>query len=959
MTVTVGRKKQIIILGCLAVCVTVFLAVLLGALAGGFGQRAPQLVFASEQEEFVYDGQPHRGSKWKLVEGGLARGYTVSAEFTAERTEAGSCENAFTVSVLDENGNAVTDTYEIGYQFGTLEILPREIVLSTPSAEKEYDGSPLTAGGTELVSGSTAAGHTLHAEATGSRTEVGSSPNTAAVRVTDAGGRDVTLNYAVTVREGTLTVSPVAVSVLTFSEMKVYDGTPLACEEYTVSGLLEGDTFHAELPARQTNVGQCENFISGCFVLDANGNDVTDRYEFEFHYGELTVTPRVVAVRSADASKVYDGTPLTCEEWEIVSVTQPADGHEVLAEISGTITEVGEVPNTVAQVQVLDENGGDVTFNYEIRTEEGRLVVKGENTGEQPGGIGGSGSDLVSDGSIGSGMLEGGGEENAVALRVLSDRSGHIYFRLKSFGNYHSRGWAEADSFPGRIDGSYSMNYLPGIALREAGVSRSHIRIEVAAGDYLLPYYLGTGGPDCEIQESDVFYEGDTKSVYAAYFYLYDYVSAGLPAVGLGGYAAAEEAYAAYVREHYLSVPDSTRRYLEEVIAEQGFEKNDPDILSAVAEYIRGAAEYNAQYDRSLDEQADIAVAFLRDYKEGICQHYATAATLLLRTLGIPARYTIGYAGDAAAGKWTEITAKNAHAWTEAYIDGLGWVYVEVTGGGSASGSGETGGSGGEGGAAMELKVKPVDEFMKYDGVSTLVHSGTLQGLSALTARGYTYEAKVSGSRRDVGVSICEIASLRLYDPSGTDVTDRFRIVCSPGKLQVYLQEITVFTSGGGKVYDGEPLTSEGCASEGNLLNGHVLARLTATGSIKTVGRSINGFSISVTDAGGKDVTYMYKINAEYGILEIFPREITLTAESAEKTYDGLPLVCERYMLSSENMSPLADGQKIEVGISGSQTEIGRSENTIAYYQITDENGRDVTSNYSVRLVSGTLRVTP
>ena len=140
MTVTVGRKKQIIILGCLAVCVTVFLAVLLGALAGGFGQRAPQLVFASEQEEFVYDGQPHRGSKWKLVEGGLARGYTVSAEFTAERTEAGSCENAFTVSVLDENGNDVTDTYEIGYQFGTLEILPREIVLSTASAEKEYDG---------------------------------------------------------------------------------------------------------------------------------------------------------------------------------------------------------------------------------------------------------------------------------------------------------------------------------------------------------------------------------------------------------------------------------------------------------------------------------------------------------------------------------------------------------------------------------------------------------------------------------------------------------------------------------------------------------------------------------------------------------------------------------------------------------------------------------------------------
>ena len=105
---------------------------------------------------------------------------------------------------------------------------------------------------------------------------------------------------------------------------------------------------------------------------------------------------------------------------------------------------------------------------------------------------------------------------------------------------------------------------------------------------------------------------------------------------------------------------------MDKIIAEQRFDRNDPGILASVAEYIQGAAEYDLQYDTALDGEEDVAVAFLRDYKRGICRHYASAATLLLRSLGIPARYTIGYAGQTAAGEWTDISAENAHAWAEA-----------------------------------------------------------------------------------------------------------------------------------------------------------------------------------------------------------------------------------------------------------------------------------------------------
>lgn len=93
------------------------------------------------------------------------------------------------------------------------------------------------------------------------------------------------------------------------------------------------------------------------------------------------------------------------------------------------------------------------------------------------------------------------------------------------------------------------------------------------------------------------------------YYYSHDYLASGISAVSLGEYAEAEKAYAAYVREHYLAVPDSTRQYMDKIIAEQRFDRNDPGILASVAEYIQGAAEYDLQYDTALDGEEDVAVA--------------------------------------------------------------------------------------------------------------------------------------------------------------------------------------------------------------------------------------------------------------------------------------------------------------------------------------------------------------
>lgn len=67
--------------------------------------------------------------------------------------------------------------------------------------------------------------------------------------------------------------------------------------------------------------------------------------------------------------------------------------------------------------------------------------------------------------------------------------------------------------------------------------------------------------------------------------------------------------------------------------------------------------------------------------KRGYCTHYATAFTVLARLLGVPARVVMGYMPSDAtdeSGSY-EVTMRQLHSWSEVWIDGIGWVGVDVT----------------------------------------------------------------------------------------------------------------------------------------------------------------------------------------------------------------------------------------------------------------------------------------
>ena len=80
-------------------------------------------------------------------------------------------------------------------------------------------------------------------------------------------------------------------------------------------------------------------------------------------------------------------------------------------------------------------------------------------------------------------------------------------------------------------------------------------------------------------------------------------------------------------------------------------------------------------------ENQDFAAHFLFDQRSGYCTYFATAMTVLARSVGLPARYVEGFLARPEGADSVTLTGMNAHAWTEVFIPGMGWVIFDATAG--------------------------------------------------------------------------------------------------------------------------------------------------------------------------------------------------------------------------------------------------------------------------------------
>jgi transglutaminase-like putative cysteine protease len=72
---------------------------------------------------------------------------------------------------------------------------------------------------------------------------------------------------------------------------------------------------------------------------------------------------------------------------------------------------------------------------------------------------------------------------------------------------------------------------------------------------------------------------------------------------------------------------------------------------------------------------------FLFETRQGFCEHYASAFAVMMRAAGIPSRIVLGYQGGELnpLGQYMIIRQSDAHAWTEVWLNGRGWMRVDPT----------------------------------------------------------------------------------------------------------------------------------------------------------------------------------------------------------------------------------------------------------------------------------------
>ena len=153
-------------------------------------------------------------------------------------------------------------------------------------------------------------------------------------------------------------------------------------------------------------------------------------------------------------------------------------------------------------------------------------------------------------------------------------------------------------------------------------------------------------------------------------------------------YLDSEQAYRQYVYEQYIPVPEQAGMVLATHFGAAEYSGMEHMPYSEAKQLVFSYLSENIEYSgnpRVIGAGEDFFQAFIERVRAGYSVHYATAAALIFRHVGIPARYVEGYiitpgeAQRATGGEAIVLTGENEHAWVEYYEDGIGWIPFEVT----------------------------------------------------------------------------------------------------------------------------------------------------------------------------------------------------------------------------------------------------------------------------------------
>ena len=298
------------------------------------------------------------------------------------------------------------------------------------------------------------------------------------------------------------------------------------------------------------------------------------------------------------------------------------------------------------------------------------------------------------------------GEQKYKVMEITAETDGTLYLRGRAYDVYDGRNWL-ASGGEWALDGDYTTRstFQGDVAVRtqivhdvlySPVVSTESIRDQFHGGYIANPDKLKEYTYPWFIQSDGQFFTQTS--------YLLSSDGTGDTDIRSGAEPLMQE-----LAGQYLELPEDTREAAERYLREQMpkvIKKSSPqprDILvsthiagekhslpinaagdvmleaAIIRELVLNSAAYDLQTPKMPAGEDDFAMWFLRSSDTGYCVHFATAATVLLRATGIPARYVEGYTISAWENKTVAVLGEDAHAWVEYWVPGYGWMLLEAT----------------------------------------------------------------------------------------------------------------------------------------------------------------------------------------------------------------------------------------------------------------------------------------
>ena len=851
-------------------------------------------------------------------------------------TDAGTYTNKVvgTPVVKDPHGNDVTDQFKITTEDGKLTIDKRSVTITAGSAEKEYDGSALTADQADpkfttkgFVDGQGISDVTVE----GSQTQCGTSASTIKDKSWKFQNGTNGNNYSVTTEQGTLTVKhrsgdkKYAITLTGKSDGgATYDG-----KEHTVSGVEQDkwtfdgveytvSNYHASVSG--VDAGTYGNIVTsgegGYKVTDPNGNDVTEEFSISAVSGMLTIKPAEATVTAGSATRAYNGSALTAAEAkpEFTADGFVGDDGIASAKVDGSITDVGETESNVAQGSVVLKDGTKAS-NYSITYKPGKLEVTPVA------------DEVVVTIAEKSDTKDYNGSEQSAEGYELRNISNDSYAAT----DIEFAGLADHKVAKGTDAGTYEMNLKPE-DFKNNSANFTNVKFQIVDGSLTITkrtVTLTSATPAEKTYDGNPL-EDRTVSI-------------------TSGSLATGDKFVADVTGSQTNAGSSANAFTYKLVNAAGEELVE-DAEGAYRNYdvakVEGVLKVNPVSD-------EVVVTIAGNHAEGAYSGKPLTATgySFASSNALYTSAKVAFSGENSASRTDAGTTVMDLQGKFTNADSVNFpnVRFDITNGSVAI-------------SKAKVTLQSANLTKEYDGTaltnknggeeqtSLAVESGWAEGEGAA----YTFtgsQTLVGGSPNAFSYTLNENTKEGNYDisviPGQLTVTNR----------QAQYQVTVEANSSTGNTYDGVEHAATGLKTSEFTVDGQ---KYTIEGLNTSDPRAVNAGEYAntisgtpvVKDANGNDVSSQFAVTLVPGKLEIAKRSVTLTSASDSRVYNGEALTNDDVTVGGDGF---VAGEGAVYNVTGAITDAGKVANSFTY----ERNSNTNFDNYNISKEEGTLEVTP